>query len=120
MLSVTGARITRARSASEALRLFGDDPPDILLADVAMPGQDGYTLMRAIRALPRGQGARVKAIAVSAYARREDRQRAIRAGFNRHLAKPLRPDDLLGAIDDVCTAALGPAIANADPEAKIH
>jgi signal transduction histidine kinase/ActR/RegA family two-component response regulator len=120
MLSVTGARITRARSAREALSLFGEDPPDILLADVAMPGQDGYTLMRSIRALPLDQGARVKAIAVSAYARREDRQRAINAGFDRHLAKPLQPDDLLEAIEGVWTAALRPAMTSANREAEIH
>jgi signal transduction histidine kinase/CheY-like chemotaxis protein len=120
MMAETGARITEARSAQEALRLFDADPPDIVLADVAMPGQDGYSLMRAIRALPHGRGERVKAFAVSAYARREDRQRAVKAGFNQHIAKPLQPDDVFEAIEGVWTGAVGRLVGNVDSEAKIH
>ena len=52
MLATTGARISEAETAAEALRIYSEDRPDIILADVAMPGQDGYTLMRAIRGLP--------------------------------------------------------------------
>ena len=66
-----------------------------------MPGQDGYALMRAIRGLPGGEGGHVRAIAVSAYARREDRQRALKAGFNDHVCKPVQPDDLYDALERV-------------------
>ena len=101
MLSNTNARISEAESAAEALRIYAEDRPDIILADVAMPGQDGYALMRAIRGLPRGEGGHARAIAVSAYARREDRQRALKAGFNDHVCKPVQPDDLYDAIERV-------------------
>jgi signal transduction histidine kinase/CheY-like chemotaxis protein len=121
MLSNSDARISEAENAAEALRIYSEDRPDIILADVAMPGQDGYSLIRAIRALPRGEGGHVRAIAVSAYARREDRQRALEAGFNDHVCKPVQPDDLYDAIERVWvnnTSLLNGTDADAD--AKVH
>jgi signal transduction histidine kinase/ActR/RegA family two-component response regulator len=106
MLASSGARISEAGSAREAIRVIGDDRPDILLADVAMAGEDGYSMMRAIRGLPDGSGADMRAVAVSAYARQEDRQRALSAGFNDHVAKPVEPDDLFEVIDRVWVRAL--------------
>ena len=122
MLSNTAARISEAESAAEALRVYSEDRPDIILADVAMPGQDGYALIRAIRSLPGGEGGHVRAIAVSAYARREDRQRALKAGFNNHVCKPVQPDDLYDAIERVWVEA-APAMQENDDggkNAKIH
>jgi len=121
MLANTSARISEAESATDALRIYSEDRPDIILADVAMPGQDGYALIRMIRAMAGGEGGHVRAVAVSAYARREDRQRALKAGFNDHVSKPVQPDDLYDAIERVWVQGL-PSILDDDGEtrAKVH
>jgi CheY-like chemotaxis protein len=127
MLASTGARISEADCAAEALRVFTEDRPDILVGDIAMPSQDGYSMMRTVRALPDGQGTQVRAIAVSAYARREDRQRALKAGFNDHVCKPVDADDLFDALERVwlqSATALPPAkpgqYAPEDPDSTVH
>jgi len=120
MLASTQARVTEAASAQEALRLIARDRPDIILADIAMPNQDGYSLMRAIRSLPEGEGQHVRAIAVSAYARREDKQRAARSGFNEHLAKPVQPDDLFDALERVWLRTAGAMARDAKRNAQVH
>jgi signal transduction histidine kinase/ActR/RegA family two-component response regulator len=121
MLSNTSARISEAESAAAALRIYSEDRPDIILADVAMPGQDGYALIRAIRSLPGGEGGHARAIAVSAYARREDRQRALKAGFNDHVCKPVQPDDIYNAIERVWVQG-APSMREEDggQNAKVH
>jgi signal transduction histidine kinase/ActR/RegA family two-component response regulator len=120
MIAGTGARITEASSVDEALRVVADDKPDIVVADLAMPGQDGYALMRAIRELPDGRGLQMRALAVSAYARQQDRQRALRAGFNDHLAKPIDPTRLVDALGRVRAGSRTGAAADAEPDAKVH
>jgi signal transduction histidine kinase/CheY-like chemotaxis protein len=121
MLSNASARISEAESAADALRIYSEDRPDIILADIAMPGKDGYGLMRAIRGLPGGEGGHVRAVAISAYARREDRQRALKAGFNDHVSKPVQPDDLYDALERVWVH-VAPSMLDDDEEqnAKIH
>lgn len=101
MLASTGARITEADSVREALRIISQDRPDIVLADIAMPGEDGYALMRAMKELTDDNGHHIRAIAVSAYARLEDKQLAERAGFNEHLAKPIHREELFDTIERV-------------------
>ena len=120
MLANTGARVSEADTAPQALRIYSEDRPDIILADVAMPGQDGYALMRQIRDLAGGEGGGVRAIAVSAYARREDRQRAIKSGFNDHLAKPVQLDDLYDAIERVWINGSSPMPSDAESGANVH
>jgi CheY-like chemotaxis protein len=120
MLTNTNARISEAENADEALRIYSEDRPDIVLVDVAMPGQDGYTLLRAIRGLPLGEGGHARAIAVSAYARREDRQRALKAGFNDHVCKPVQPDDLYGAIERTWVQSDAPLLKDTGADAKVH
>jgi signal transduction histidine kinase/CheY-like chemotaxis protein len=120
MLESSGARITEADSAREALRIVTEDRPDIVLADVAMPAQDGYDMMRAIRALPGIGGDHIRAIAVSAYARQEDRQRATGAGFNDHLTKPVVPDDLFDALERVWLQAASPRTVQDRPSSIVH
>jgi signal transduction histidine kinase/CheY-like chemotaxis protein len=120
MLTLTRARITEASSGAEALHLIAEDRPDIILADIAMPARDGYSLMRAIRALPNGEGQRIRAIAVSTYARREDKQRSFKAGFNEHVAKPVQLDELLDAIERVWLRAASPLPARTDGDAQVH
>jgi CheY-like chemotaxis protein len=72
--------------------------PHVLVCDIGMPGQDGYTLMQRIRALPPERGGRVRAAAVTAYVRGEDRRRALAVGFNLHLSKPVDPSELIVSV----------------------
>ncbi len=98
MLSKHGALVWQAGSAEEALRHFGDDPPDIVVSDIAMPRQDGYAFMASVRALPSSQGGLVPAIALTAYAREEDVQRASMAGFQLHMTKPVESKHIVEAV----------------------
>ena len=120
MLEKTRARISEAASAGEALRIIETDRPDILLADVAMPGMDGYSLVRVVRALPDTEGMHLRAIAVSAYASREDRQRAIAAGFNDHITKPVQVEDLYRTIERVWVEPAVRLLSSTEPGAKVH
>ncbi|WP_437938873.1 PAS domain-containing protein [Sorangium sp. So ce341] len=92
------ARVRLAGSAEEALRLLELERPDVLVSDIGMRGMDGYELIRRVRALPQERGGDVPAVALTAYAGNEDRRRALLAGFQRHLAKPIQPTELLMAI----------------------
>ncbi len=120
MLAQTGARVSEAESAADALRVYSEGRPDILLADLAMPGQDGYALLQAIRKLAAGEGGDVRAIAVSAYARREDRQRALKAGFNDHVSKPVQVGDLYNALERVWVHGTTPLLSDAGANPKVH
>jgi signal transduction histidine kinase/CheY-like chemotaxis protein len=93
-LETYGATVLTANSAADALHALGAGTIDVLLADLAMPGADGYDLIRAIRAQPGRPFAGVPAAAVTASAHDDERQRAIDAGFQLHLAKPVRPEVL--------------------------
>jgi CheY-like chemotaxis protein len=77
---------------------------DVLVSDIAMPDEDGYCLIRKVRGLAAGEGGDLPAVALTAYARDEDRQRALAAGFQSHLAKPVEPADLAQAIADLAPA----------------
>jgi PAS domain S-box-containing protein len=90
-------RVLLADCAAQALEMLVHEHVDILVSDIGMPGTDGYELMRRIRALP-GPVARVPAIALTAYARTVDRQRALLAGFQMHLPKPVEPRELIAGI----------------------
>ncbi len=90
--------VRAAASAEEALRLVRDLRPDALVSDLGMPGEDGYSLLRRLRALPAAEGGATPALALTAYAGPEDRRRALLAGFSAHLPKPLEPADLLVAL----------------------
>lgn len=98
MLRTAGATVDTAASLAETLDLFDRRRPDLLLSDIAMPGGDGYALMRQLRRRTAQSGGMVPAIAVSAHAREEDRQRALAAGFGRYITKPVEPADLLAAV----------------------
>jgi PAS domain S-box-containing protein len=98
LLEDRGARVATAGSAAEALAAVAAAPPDLLISDVGMPGEDGYSLIRRIRAFAPEKGGRVPAIALTAYARVEDRVRAIGAGFQQHLSKPVSPAELIAMV----------------------
>ncbi|WP_437581470.1 PAS domain-containing protein [Sorangium sp. So ce887] len=92
------ARVSLAGSGEEALRLLDLERPDVLVSDIGMLGMDGYELIRRVRALPPERGGDVPAVALTAYARNEDRAKALLAGFQTHIAKPIQPTELMAAI----------------------
>jgi len=88
------AKVTAIASVREALVVIQQMQPDVLISDIGMPGEDGYTLIRKVRALQPEQGGRIPAVALTAYARMEDRTRALAAGFQMHVPKPVKPIEL--------------------------
>jgi PAS domain S-box-containing protein len=94
VLRARGAQVYVARSAKEALEKIAAVRPDVIVSDIGMPDVDGYSLMRTIRALPPEAGGRTPAVALTAYARAEDAQRAFVAGYQMHVAKPVEPTRL--------------------------
>jgi PAS domain S-box-containing protein len=98
ILQQNGMVVTTAASAREAFELVESLQPDILLSDIAMPGEDGLSLIRRVRLLPPGGGGLIPAAAVSAYAAAGDRRSALLAGFQEHVSKPVDPGHLLGVI----------------------
>jgi CheY-like chemotaxis protein len=97
-LEQCGAEVASASSAAEALASFDRLPPDVLVSDLAMPDEDGFSLIRKVRSREAGQGGDVPAAALTAYARTEDRVRALTSGFQKHLPKPIDPSDLIAAV----------------------
>jgi len=91
------AVVLTASSSAQALELLQRHHVDVLLADIAMPGEDGYTLIRKLRALHRSI-AMIPAAALTAFAREEDRQQAFRAGYQLHLTKPVEAGSLIAAV----------------------
>jgi len=108
VLEATGAEVRAAASAEDALMLLETWSPDLLLSDIEMPGEDGYALMRKVRALA-GTRSRIAAVALTAHARPEDRVKALEAGFEWHLAKPIEPVELVSVVRTLCPEAAPPA-----------
>ena len=98
VLEQSGAEVTRAASASEALDALARVRPSVLVSDISMPDEDGYALVRKVRDLGLDRGGRVRAVALSAYARAEDRARALEAGFETHIPKPVEPAVLINIV----------------------
>src|SRR2546425_1724090 len=98
ILGQAGADVIVAGSADEALETLRRWRPDVLVSDIGMPGDDGYVLIRKVRALGAGEGGQVRALALTAYARSEDRALALEAGFHTHIAKPVDPLELTALI----------------------
>ncbi|GAX34641.1 response regulator [Nodularia sp. NIES-3585] len=95
VLAADGANVTTVESAAAALDILPELQPDVCICDIAMPEEDGYSLIRKIRALTKDQGGRVPAVALTAYADPEDCIRALEAGFEIHVAKPVDPEELV-------------------------
>jgi CheY-like chemotaxis protein len=98
MLSKCGAQVTCVNSGSGALARLESERPDLLIFDIAMPGLDGYELLARVRA----RGINIPAIALTAYARTADRVRALAAGFQSHVSKPVEADELVMAAASLC------------------
>src|SRR6185436_8240719 len=92
------ALVVTAGCAREALELLQSWRPDVLLSDIGMPDEDGYSLIRQVRSLALERGGLTPAIALTAYAREQDRVNAMRAGFQYHLSKPVEPQQLFAAV----------------------
>jgi CheY-like chemotaxis protein len=87
--------MTVVGSAAEALEAIAAEVPDLLISDIGMPGEDGYELIRLVRQLPAETGGKLPAIALTAYARVEDRMQALRAGYQMHVPKPVELAELV-------------------------
>jgi CheY-like chemotaxis protein len=94
-------------SVREALEILGGEPPDVLVSDVGLPDQDGYALIRQLRQHEREHGGFVPAVALTGYARAEDRVRVLAAGFQAHVPKPVEPAELATVIADMARPAGG-------------
>jgi signal transduction histidine kinase/ActR/RegA family two-component response regulator/uncharacterized protein YigA (DUF484 family) len=100
-LSHHGAEVTTASTAPEAYELLVSRTFDVLLADIAMPGEDGCSLIRRVRACPHAHVSQIPAAAVTAHARDEERRSVLDAGFHVHLVKPIEPIDLVRAVGEL-------------------
>jgi PAS domain S-box-containing protein len=103
ILESAGARVSIANSAVDALTALGDDRPDVLVADLGLPRMDGFELIAEVRRHADEAVRTVPAAALTAYARSEDRSRALRSGFHLHLAKPIDPTELIAAVASLAT-----------------
>jgi PAS domain S-box-containing protein len=101
ILEHCGSIVTAVGSATHALAAIEKQPPDVLISDIGMPDEDGYSLIAKIRSLSKEKGGRIPAIALTAYARVEDRVRALRAGFQVHVPKPVEPVELAAVVASV-------------------
>lgn len=93
-----GTDVMAVASTAEALAALGSFKPDVLISDIRMPDEDGYMLIRKVRALDSEQGGKIPAIALTGYAREEDRMRALLAGYQAHIAKPVNPAELIAVL----------------------
>ena len=98
ILTQQGAEVLKASDAVGALSLLREKRPNVLVSDLEMPGESGYALVEKVRALAPTQGGLTPAIALTAYARSDDRVRALMAGFQAHLSKPTKPHELAWAV----------------------
>jgi CheY-like chemotaxis protein/anti-sigma regulatory factor (Ser/Thr protein kinase) len=105
LLEECGAHVVTAASAAEAFQALRETKPELLVSDIGMPGEDGYGLIARVRALPATEGGGVPAVALTAYARVEDRTRALTAGFDMHVAKPVEPAELLSLLTHLIAAS---------------
>ena len=104
MLADSGAKVETATSVAKALEVLQWHRPDVLVSDLAMPGEDGYTLIAKIRSLENKDEGQLPAVALTSHVRVEDRARALAAGFNMFVPKPVEPAELLNAIANLAEA----------------
>jgi PAS domain S-box-containing protein len=95
VLKQAGATVVLAASVSDALAAVREHQPDVIVSDIGMPDEDGYSFIRKLRSLSREKGGRIPALALTAYARADDRRKALAAGYQNHAAKPIEPQELM-------------------------
>ena len=101
VLKRVGAEVTSVGSAREALEVLEREKPHILVSDIAMPEEDGFALLKKIRALPPERGGRIPAIALTAHSLVQDRLQSLRAGFQSHVPKPVVPEELVEVVASI-------------------
>jgi CheY-like chemotaxis protein len=109
VLTQAGATVKAAASVSEAIQLLEGEHPDVLVSDIGLPGDDGHALIEQVRQREAEHGGFLPAVALTGYARAEDRQRIIEAGFQAHVAKPVDPGALTAAIAAIAVHTTGGA-----------
>jgi CheY-like chemotaxis protein len=107
ILGGAGALVHTCLSAPDALEELQQWRPDVLVSDIEMPGEDGYSLIRRVRALEGSQGGKTPAVALTAYGRMEDRMRTLSAGYNMHVPKPVDPGELTTIVASVAGRTMG-------------
>jgi PAS domain S-box-containing protein len=105
VLERCGAAVRIAATAEEAIGFIKAEKPDVLVSDIGMPREDGYALIRRVRSLDPSSGGNIPAIALTAYARTEDRIRAVQAGFQTHVVKPVEPVELITMVESLVKRA---------------
>jgi CheY-like chemotaxis protein len=98
VLQRAGAEVTTAASAGEAMQALDRGRFHVLVSDIMMPEEDGYSLLRRVRALPPERGGRIPAVALTAHSLVQDRLQSLRAGFQTHVPKPLVPEELVEVV----------------------
>ncbi|MBV9867670.1 MAG: PAS domain S-box protein [Abitibacteriaceae bacterium] len=98
VLAQCGAKVQAVSSVAEAMQAVEQSPPDMIVSDIGMPNEDGYSFISKLRALPPERGGRTPAVALTAYARVEDRMRVLGAGFQMHVPKPVEPAELVAVL----------------------
>jgi CheY-like chemotaxis protein len=101
VLKRVGAEVTSVGSSREALEVLEREKPHLLVSDIAMPQEDGYALLKKIRALPPERGGRIPAIALTAHSLVQDRLQSLRAGFQSHVPKPVVPEELVEVVASI-------------------
>jgi CheY-like chemotaxis protein len=115
LLEDAGAQVRAVASGAEALDALREERPDLLVSDIGMPGMDGFELIRRVRELPLAEGGAIPAIALTAFARSEERTRSLQAGFQLHVAKPVEQAELIAAIASLARRRPGtPSVAGSD------
>ena len=98
ILEQYATEVITATSATEAMQVIAQSKPDVLVSDIAMPGVDGYSLIRQVRTLSSEQGGMIPAVALTAYASEEQRTLALESGFQMHVSKPVDPAELVAVV----------------------
>ncbi|HEY9821753.1 MAG TPA: response regulator [Candidatus Sericytochromatia bacterium] len=106
ILEEYGTEVITAASATEAIAAIAQFNPNILISDIAMPGVDGYSLIRKVRTLSSERGGQIPAIALTAYASEEERSRLLDSGFQMHIAKPVDPAKLVAVVANLAQTHL--------------
>jgi signal transduction histidine kinase/ActR/RegA family two-component response regulator len=121
VLQQRDATVFLASGARDAIDLVRQQRPDVIVSDIGMPGIDGYEMIRLIRSLPEAQGGKTPAVALTAFARSEDRRRAMMAGFQIHVAKPAEPAELVATVASLAgrTGGSGQREGDAPPEPPV-
>ncbi len=109
ILEHAGARVTRVNTVDAALKALAADLPNVAVSDLAMPGEDGYAFVRRVRAASDELLRTLPLVAMTAYARAEDRHRVLEAGFQRHVAKPIEPVELVEALAEIAASSRPPS-----------